>query len=96
KTNSQQKRGYVMKKIYSLENFPDRHPLIPENNFFGTNYRHLILQKISNSLPHCRKNSFYFENNSWRKASKSINERGGDLLRFGYMGMNLTPVTFKM
>ena len=33
------------KKIYSLENFPDRHPLIPENEFFDTNYRHLILKR---------------------------------------------------
>ena len=33
------------KKIYSLENFPERHPLIPENEFFGTNYRHLIFKK---------------------------------------------------
>jgi len=33
------------KKIYSLENFPQRHPLIPENEFFGTNYRHLIFKK---------------------------------------------------
>ena len=33
------------KKIYSLEIFPDRHPLIPENEFFGTAYRHLIYKK---------------------------------------------------
>ena len=33
------------KKIYSLENFPQRHPLIPENEFFDTNYRHLIFKK---------------------------------------------------
>jgi len=33
------------KKIYSLEDFPDRHPLIPENEFFGTDYRHLIYKK---------------------------------------------------
>ena len=33
------------KKIYSLEIFPDRHPLIPENEFFGTDYRHLIFKK---------------------------------------------------
>ena len=25
--------------------FPDRHPLIPENEFFGTDYRHLIFKK---------------------------------------------------
>ena len=29
-------------KVYSLETFPNRHPLIRENEFFGTNYRHLI------------------------------------------------------
>jgi prevent-host-death family protein len=33
------------KKIYLLEAFPDRNPLIPENEFFGTNYRHLIHKK---------------------------------------------------
>lgn len=33
------------KKVYSLEIFPDRHPLIPENEFFGTDYRHLIYEK---------------------------------------------------
>ena len=33
------------KKIYSLEDFPDRNPLIPENEFFGTDYRHLIYKK---------------------------------------------------
>jgi len=33
------------KKIYSLEIFPDRYPLIPENRFFGTDYRHLIYKK---------------------------------------------------
>ncbi len=30
------------KKIYSLEVFPERNPFIPENEFFGTDYRHLI------------------------------------------------------
>ena len=29
------------KKVYSLEDFPDRNPYIPENEFFGTDYRHL-------------------------------------------------------
>jgi plasmid stabilization system protein ParE len=29
-------------KVYSLDTFPERHPLIPENEFFGTEYRHLI------------------------------------------------------
>ena len=32
-------------KVYSLELFPDRQPLIPENEFFGTDYRHLIYKK---------------------------------------------------
>ena len=33
------------KKVYSLEDFPDRTPFIPENEFFGTDYRHLIYKK---------------------------------------------------
>jgi len=33
------------KKINSLDTFPERHPLIPENEFFGTDYRHLIFNK---------------------------------------------------
>ncbi len=33
------------KKVYSLEDFPDRNPYIPENEFFGTDYRHLIYNK---------------------------------------------------
>ncbi len=33
------------KKVYTLELFPDRHPLIPENEFFDTDYRHLIFKK---------------------------------------------------
>ena len=32
-------------QIYSLEDFPERNPLIPENVFFGTEYRHLIYKK---------------------------------------------------
>jgi toxin ParE1/3/4 len=32
-------------KVYSLETFPNRHPLIRENEFFGTDYRHLIYKK---------------------------------------------------
>ncbi len=32
-------------KIYSLDTLPERCPYIPENVFFGTNYRHLILKK---------------------------------------------------
>jgi len=33
------------KKIYSLDTFPERQPLISENEFFGTDYRHLIYKK---------------------------------------------------
>jgi plasmid stabilization system protein ParE len=29
-------------QIYSLEKFPERCPLIPENQILGTSYRHLI------------------------------------------------------
>ena len=32
-------------KLYSLNTYPERHPLIPENEFFGTDYRHLIYKK---------------------------------------------------
>ncbi len=32
-------------KIYSLDTLPERCPLIPENIFFGTSYRHLIHKK---------------------------------------------------
>ncbi|HIJ79524.1 MAG: type II toxin-antitoxin system RelE/ParE family toxin [Desulfobulbaceae bacterium] len=32
-------------KIYSLDTSPERSPYIPENIFFGTNYRHLIHKK---------------------------------------------------
>ncbi|MFO7560958.1 MAG: type II toxin-antitoxin system RelE/ParE family toxin [Desulfobacterales bacterium] len=32
-------------KVYSLEVFPDRNPFIPENEFFDTEYRHLIYKK---------------------------------------------------
>lgn len=32
-------------KIYSLDIFPKRCPYIAENNYFGTNYRHLIHKK---------------------------------------------------
>ena len=32
-------------KVYSLETFPNCHPLIRENEFFGTDYRHLIYKK---------------------------------------------------
>jgi len=31
--------------IYSLESFPERQPLIAENEFFATDYRHLIYKK---------------------------------------------------
>ena len=33
------------KKVCSLENFPERNPLIPENEYFDTDYRHLIYKK---------------------------------------------------
>jgi len=33
------------KKIYSLDTFPERQPLIAENEFFATDYRHLIFKK---------------------------------------------------
>lgn len=33
------------KKVYSLDNFPQRNPFIPENEYFGTDYRHLIYKK---------------------------------------------------
>lgn len=32
-------------KVYSLSTFSERHPLIPENEFFRTNYRHLVYKK---------------------------------------------------
>lgn len=32
-------------KVYSLDSSPERCPLIPENIFFGTSYRHLIHKK---------------------------------------------------
>ena len=32
-------------KVYSLETFPERHPLIPENTYFGTEYRHFNYRK---------------------------------------------------
>ncbi len=32
-------------KIYSLDTSPERCPYIPENIFFGSNYRHLIHKK---------------------------------------------------
>lgn len=33
------------KKIYSLDTFPERFALIPENIFFETEYRHIIHKK---------------------------------------------------
>jgi len=30
------------KKVYSLNTFPERHSFIPENEYFETDYRHLI------------------------------------------------------
>jgi toxin ParE1/3/4 len=41
-------RNFVLeleKKIYSLDAFPERQPLIAENEFFATDYRHLIYKK---------------------------------------------------
>ena len=35
----------IEKRVYSLENPPNRNPLIPENEYFGTAYRHLIYHK---------------------------------------------------
>ena len=35
----------IEKKVYSLEDFPERNPYIPENEFFGTDYRHLTYKK---------------------------------------------------
>ena len=32
-------------KVFSLDTFPERHPFIPENEFFGTDYRHLVYKK---------------------------------------------------
>lgn len=33
------------KMVYSLEYLPFRNPLIPENTYFGTDYRHIIYKK---------------------------------------------------
>ncbi len=33
------------KKIYSLDTFPERFALVPENIFFGTSYRHITHKK---------------------------------------------------
>ena len=41
-------RNFVLeleKKIYSLDTFPERQPLIAENEFFATDYRHLTYKK---------------------------------------------------
>jgi plasmid stabilization system protein ParE len=41
-------RNFVLeleKKIYSLDTFPERQPFIAENEFFATDYRHLIYKK---------------------------------------------------
>lgn len=32
----------IEQQIYSLEQFPERCPLIPENQILGTSYRHLM------------------------------------------------------
>jgi len=33
------------KKVYSLEILPNRNPIIAENEYFGTDYRHLTYKK---------------------------------------------------
>ena len=41
-------RNFVLeleKKVYSLDTFPERQPFIAENEFFATDYRHLIYKK---------------------------------------------------
>jgi plasmid stabilization system protein ParE len=41
-------RNFVLQleeKIYSLNSLPERNPLIAENEFFATDYRHLIHKK---------------------------------------------------
>ena len=53
-------RNFVLEleeKIYSLDTLPERFALIPENIFFGTNYRHIVQKKyrvvykiVSNSV----------------------------------------------
>lgn len=35
----------IEQKVFSLENHPNRNPLIPENEFFEASYRHLIYKK---------------------------------------------------
>lgn len=35
----------IEEKVYSLEHLPNRNPLIPENEYFGTDYRHLIYKE---------------------------------------------------
>lgn len=45
-------------KIYSLDTSPERGALIPENIFFGTNYRHLIPNKYR-TIYKIEKNSVY-------------------------------------
>jgi addiction module RelE/StbE family toxin len=44
----QNARNFILeleKKIDSLNTIPERHPLISENKYFGTEYRHLIHKK---------------------------------------------------
>ena len=43
--NAKQFIQQLEEKVYLLESFPDRNPFIPENEFFGTEYRHLICKK---------------------------------------------------
>jgi toxin ParE1/3/4 len=35
----------IEEKATSLDLFPQRQPFIPENSFFGTDYRHLVFKK---------------------------------------------------
>lgn len=37
--------GELERKIFSLASFPERAPLIPENHFLGTGYRHLLHER---------------------------------------------------
>lgn len=43
--SSKNARNFILeleKKIFSLDTFPERQPLIAENEYFATDYRHLI------------------------------------------------------
>lgn len=45
-------------KIYSLDTFPERFALIPENIFFGTSYRNIVHKKYR-AIYRIRNNSVY-------------------------------------